>query len=114
VIRHAQGAAALKAIPGLQVVEEENVRETTDVQKTMENRLEGGRTLGVGLVVAVIVLRPDIDEADGERAGGAGAAEGQPTPKVRPPSRRFPAFRSSRRRTSARPPTSRRPSSSTT
>lgn len=36
---HAQGAAALKAIPGLQVVEEENVRETTDVQKTMESMI---------------------------------------------------------------------------
>ncbi|CAX23977.1 putative ABC transporter (substrate-binding protein precursor) (tat pathway signal) [Methylorubrum extorquens DM4] len=42
---HAQGAAALKAIPGLQVVEEENVRETTDVQKTMESmiNLDGAR-----------------------------------------------------------------------
>ncbi|TFZ59035.1 BMP family ABC transporter substrate-binding protein [Methylorubrum sp. Q1] len=36
---HAQGAAALKAIPGLQVVEEENVRETTDVQKSMESMI---------------------------------------------------------------------------
>ena len=36
---HAQGAAALKAIPGVQVVEEENVRETTDVQKTMESMI---------------------------------------------------------------------------
>nr|WP_301288623.1 MULTISPECIES: BMP family ABC transporter substrate-binding protein [Methylorubrum] len=36
---HAQGAAALKALPGLQVVEEENVRETTDVQKTMESMI---------------------------------------------------------------------------
>ncbi|MFY9292027.1 MAG: BMP family ABC transporter substrate-binding protein [Methylorubrum rhodinum] len=36
---HAQGAAALKALPGVQVVEEENVRETTDVQKTMESMI---------------------------------------------------------------------------
>lgn len=36
---HAQGAAALKAIPGIEVVEEENVRETTDVQKTMESMI---------------------------------------------------------------------------
>jgi hypothetical protein len=36
---HAQGAAALKAMPGVQVVEEENVRETTDVQKTMESMI---------------------------------------------------------------------------
>ncbi|KAB1072427.1 BMP family ABC transporter substrate-binding protein [Methylobacterium planeticum] len=36
---HAKGAAALKALPGIQVVEEENVRETTDVQKTMESMI---------------------------------------------------------------------------
>ncbi|HEV7438504.1 MAG TPA: BMP family ABC transporter substrate-binding protein [Methylobacterium sp.] len=36
---HAQGAAALKAIPGIQVVEEENVRETNDVQRTMESMI---------------------------------------------------------------------------
>ena len=36
---HAQGAPALKAISGVQVVEEENVRETTDVQKTMESMI---------------------------------------------------------------------------
>ena len=43
---HAQGAAALKAIPGVQVVEEENVRETTDVQKTMESMINlDGATL---------------------------------------------------------------------
>lgn len=41
------------------------------------DRLQGGGALSMGLVVAVIVLRPDIDEADGERAGGPGAAEGQ-------------------------------------
>ena len=36
---HAEGAAALKAIPGLKVVEEENVPETVDVQKTMESMI---------------------------------------------------------------------------
>ena len=36
---HAEGAAALKDIPGLKVVEEENVPETIDVQKTMESMI---------------------------------------------------------------------------
>lgn len=36
---HAKAAAAVKAIPGVEVVEEENVRETTDVQKTMESMI---------------------------------------------------------------------------
>ena len=36
---HAKGAAALKGLPGVEVVEEENVRETNDVQKTMESMI---------------------------------------------------------------------------
>ncbi|NEU14294.1 BMP family ABC transporter substrate-binding protein [Methylobacterium sp. BTF04] len=36
---HAQGAAALKGMAGIEVVEEENVRETNDVQKTMESMI---------------------------------------------------------------------------
>lgn len=36
---HAEGAAALKAIEGVTVVEEENVPETVDVQKTMESMI---------------------------------------------------------------------------
>ena len=36
---HAQAAAAVKAIPGVTVVEEENVPETTDVVKTMESMI---------------------------------------------------------------------------
>ena len=36
---HAQGAAAVKSIPGVTVVEEENVPETTDVAKTMESMI---------------------------------------------------------------------------
>ncbi len=43
---HAEGAAALKDIPGLTVVEEENVPETVDVQKTMESMINlDGATL---------------------------------------------------------------------
>ncbi|HYM04755.1 MAG TPA: BMP family ABC transporter substrate-binding protein, partial [Stellaceae bacterium] len=34
---HAQGAAALKGIPGVKVVEEENVAETDACEKTMES-----------------------------------------------------------------------------
>jgi simple sugar transport system substrate-binding protein len=37
---HAEGAAALKDIPGVKVLEEEKVPETLDVQKTMESMIE--------------------------------------------------------------------------
>ena len=36
---HAEGAAAVKSIPGVTVVEEENVAETIDVQKSMESMI---------------------------------------------------------------------------
>ncbi|AFL51319.1 basic membrane protein A [Sinorhizobium fredii] len=36
---HAEGATAIKALPGVTVVEEENVPETVDVQKTMESMI---------------------------------------------------------------------------
>ena len=36
---HAEGAAAVKLMPGVTVVEEENVPETIDVQKTMESMI---------------------------------------------------------------------------
>ena len=36
---HAQGAAALKKLPGLKVVEEEKVPETDAVEKTMESMI---------------------------------------------------------------------------
>ncbi|WP_454854255.1 BMP family ABC transporter substrate-binding protein [Rhizobium binxianense] len=43
---HAEGAAVVKAMPGLTVVEEENVPETVDVQKTMESMINlDGATL---------------------------------------------------------------------
>jgi simple sugar transport system substrate-binding protein len=44
---HAEGAAALKAMPGIKVVERENVPETIDVTKTMEAmiNLEGASLL---------------------------------------------------------------------
>lgn len=43
---HAEGAAALKAIEGVTIVEEENVAETTDVQKSMESMINfDGATL---------------------------------------------------------------------
>ncbi|ACP21862.1 putative Med, uncharacterized ABC-type transport system, periplasmic component/surface lipoprotein Med (plasmid) [Sinorhizobium fredii NGR234] len=43
---HAEGAAAIKALPGVTVVEEENVPETVDVQKTMESMINlDGATL---------------------------------------------------------------------
>jgi simple sugar transport system substrate-binding protein len=36
---HAEGAAAIKSMPGVAVIEEENVPETVDVQKTMESMI---------------------------------------------------------------------------
>jgi len=43
---HAEGAAAVKALDGVTVVEEENVPETVDVQKTMESMINlDGATL---------------------------------------------------------------------
>src|SRR3981189_3144111 len=43
---HAQGAAALKKMPGLKVVEEEKVPETDAVEKTMESMINlDGATL---------------------------------------------------------------------
>lgn len=43
---HAEGAAAIKALPGVTLVEEENVPETVDVQKTMESMINlDGATL---------------------------------------------------------------------
>ena len=44
---HAEGAAALKGIDGITLVEEENVPETVDVQKTMESmiNLDGAKLL---------------------------------------------------------------------
>lgn len=43
---HAEGAAALKAMDGITVIEEENVPETVDVQKTMESMINlDGATL---------------------------------------------------------------------
>jgi basic membrane protein A len=37
---HAEGAARLKKLPGVTVVEEENVKETLDVQKTMKSMIK--------------------------------------------------------------------------
>ncbi|MFO1073253.1 MAG: BMP family ABC transporter substrate-binding protein [Geminicoccaceae bacterium] len=43
---HAEGAATLKSLPGVTVLEEENVPETIDVQKTMESMINlDGATL---------------------------------------------------------------------
>ena len=36
---HAEGAAAIKEMPGVTIIEEENVPETVDVQKTMESMI---------------------------------------------------------------------------
>src|SRR5258706_15183828 len=43
---HSEGAAALKAMPGIKVLEEEKVAETMDVQKSMESMISlDGATL---------------------------------------------------------------------
>ena len=54
---HAEGAAALKSMPGVTIIEEENVPETVDVQKTMESmiNLDGA---SLDLPDLVRLLRP--------------------------------------------------------
>src|ERR1700745_3768548 len=43
---HAEGAAVVKSMPGVKVLEEEKVAETLDVQKTMQSMIElDGATL---------------------------------------------------------------------
>ena len=43
---HAEGAAVIKSMPGVKLVEEENVAETVDVQKSMESMIDlDGATL---------------------------------------------------------------------
>src|ERR1700675_1925577 len=37
---HALGAAAVAKMPGVKITEEENVKETVDVQKTMKSMIE--------------------------------------------------------------------------
>ncbi|MCF1707531.1 BMP family ABC transporter substrate-binding protein [Tabrizicola sp. J26] len=82
---HAEGAAALKSIPGVTVVEEENVPETIDVQKTMESMINfDGATLlfptSFGYfdphILEMAAKYPDVRF---EHAGGMWQADKHPT-----------------------------------
>ncbi len=81
---HAEGAAALKSISGVTVVEEENVPETIDVQKTMESMINfDGATLvfptSFGYfdphILEMAVKYPDVRF---EHAGGMWQADKHP------------------------------------
>lgn len=82
---HAEGAAAVKAMPGITVVEEENVAETTDVQKSMESMInfDGASLLfptSFGYfdphILAVADSYPDVRF---EHAGGLWSADKHPS-----------------------------------
>ena len=81
---HAEGAAAVKTIPGVEVVEEENVPETIDVQKTMESMINfDGATLLFPTSFGyfdphVLTVAPKYPDVRFEHAGGLWH-EGLPT-----------------------------------
>jgi simple sugar transport system substrate-binding protein len=73
---HAEGAAAVKAIEGVTVVEEENVAETIDVQKTMESMINlDGATLIFPTSFGyfdphILTVAPKYPDVRFEHAGG--------------------------------------------
>ena len=73
---HAEGAAAVKAIDGVTVVEEENVAETVDVRKSMESMINFD---GASLLFPtsfgyfdqhILAVAPKYPDARFEHAGG--------------------------------------------
>lgn len=81
---HAEGAAAVAAMPGVTVVEEENVPETTDVQNTMKSMINFD---GAGLVFPtsfgyfdphVLEVAPEFPDVRFEHAAGLWS-EGMPS-----------------------------------
>lgn len=82
---HAEGAAAVKALPGVTVIEEENVAETVDAQNTMESmiRFDGATLLfptSFGYfdphILAVAANYPDLRF---QHCGGLWSADRHPT-----------------------------------
>ncbi|MDJ0832959.1 MAG: BMP family ABC transporter substrate-binding protein [Gammaproteobacteria bacterium] len=82
---HAEGAAAVKQMPGVSVVEEENVPETVDVQKTMESMINFD---GVNLLFPtsfgyfnphILELAPKYPDLRFEHCGGLWSADKHPS-----------------------------------
>ncbi len=82
---HAEGAAAVKAIEGVTVVEEENVAETVDVQSTMESMINYD---GASLLFPtsfgyfdphILELAPKNPDVRFEHCGGLWSADKHPT-----------------------------------
>ena len=81
---HAEGAAALKAIEGVTLVEEENVPETVDVQKTMESMINFD---GASLIFPtsfgyfdphILAMAPKYPDVRFQHAGGMWSADKHP------------------------------------
>lgn len=81
---HAQGAAAVKAIEGVTVVEEENVPETIDVQKSMESMInfDGAKLIfptSFGYFDPhILTLAPKYPDVRFEHCGGLWSADKHP------------------------------------
>ncbi|SEA43366.1 BMP family ABC transporter substrate-binding protein [Rubrimonas cliftonensis] len=81
---HAEGAAAVKAMAGVTVIEEENVAETVDVQKSMESMIQFD---GASLLFPtsfgyfdphILALAPKHPDVRFQHAGGLWSAEKHP------------------------------------
>jgi len=81
---HAEGAAAVKALSGVTVVEEENVAETVDVQKTMESMINfDGATLLFPTSFGyfdphILAVAPKYPDLRFEHCGGLWSADKHP------------------------------------
>jgi basic membrane protein A len=81
---HAEGAAALKSISGIKIVEEENVPETVDVQKTMESMINfDGATLLFPTSFGyfdphILAVAPKYPKLRFEHCGGLWSADKHP------------------------------------
>jgi simple sugar transport system substrate-binding protein len=81
---HAEGAAAVKAMPGVTVIEEENVAETVDVAKTMESMiaLDGASLLfptSFGYFDPhILTLAPKFPDVRFQHAAGLWSADRHP------------------------------------
>lgn len=82
---HAEGAAVVKTIEGVTVVEEENVPETTNVQNTMESMIAfDGATLLFPTSFGyfdphILEVAPDYPELRFQHCGGLWSADKHPT-----------------------------------
>lgn len=82
---HAEGAAAVRAMPGVIVVEEENVAETVDVQTSMESMINlDGTTLLFPTSFGyfdphILEVAPDYTDIRFQHCGGLWSADAHPT-----------------------------------